>query len=170
MKKYLPTQTGLTLLEVLIGITLMLLLLFCMLNLFSSSLNLWTSDKNHTNIEQNARIAIDTMLREIRYACKINFKTSSSLTITKLDGEMNTFQLGGGVHSKTLYILIDKSKATSGGGRSSNPITENVVTSLQFTPYPERGAKAVIIAIEVTDMATGKTQIIHTAISPWNIQ
>jgi len=170
MRKFLRIQRGLTLIEVLIGITLMLMLFSCMINLFSSSLHVWKMDKNHTNIQQNARIGMETMLREIRYACTIHFNSTSSLTITKQNGEINTFQLGGGSHSKTLYVIIDKTKVDY-GGVSLNPITENVVTSLQFTPYPEEThAKAVTILLEVTDQNTGKTQKIQTAIFPWNMQ
>jgi hypothetical protein len=130
----------------------MLILLTSIVTLFSGSLKIWLFAKNQTNIQQTARIAMDTIVREIQYAHQITFKNISSLVVTKINGEKNTLQLGGGLHSKTLYIIIDKTKVIPAGGISSNPITENLVTDLQFTPYPQsENAKAVLIILEVTD-------------------
>jgi prepilin-type N-terminal cleavage/methylation domain-containing protein len=169
-QRYFTTQHGLTLIELIIGMSLMLMLLTGILNLFSDSIKIWISSKNQTHIQQTARIAMDTIAREIRYAHEITFKNASSLVVLKEDGQINTLQLGGGLHSKTLYIIIDKSKAIPAGGISSNPVTENVIASLQFTPYPQNEtSKAVLIALEVIDESTGGKKLMHTACYPLNI-
>lgn len=168
-KAYLTVQDGLTLIELLISITLMLILISGIADLFSESLRLWIFNRNQENIQQTARLAIDSMAREIRYAQQITFKNKSSLLITKPSGEKNTFQLGGGTHSKTIYIIIDKTKTTSAGGISSNPITENFVTNLEFLAYPENeNPKAVMINLETNDENTGEKKILHTACYPLN--
>jgi prepilin-type N-terminal cleavage/methylation domain-containing protein len=170
-QKYFTTQHGLTLIELIIGMSLMLTLLTGIIDLFSGSIKVWISGKNQTYIQQTARIAMDTIVREVRYAHQITFKSTSSLVVTKENGQRNTLQLGGGLNSRTLYIIIDKTKVIPAGGISSNPITENVVTDLQFTPYPQNeNFKAVLITLEVTDESTGRKKLIHTACYPLNIQ
>ncbi|AIF51788.1 PilW family protein [Pelosinus sp. UFO1] len=168
-KAYLTAQDGLTLVELLISITLMLTLLSGIADLFSESLRLWIFNRNQENIQQTARLAMDSIAREIRYAQQITFKNKSSLLITKPSGENNTFQLGGGTHSKTIYIIIDKTKTKPAGGISSNPITENFVTNLDFLAYPEsENPKAVMITLETTDENTGEKKLLHTACYPLN--
>lgn len=168
--KYFTTQHGLTLIELIIGISLMLMLLTGILNLFSGSLKVWMFGKNQTHVQQTARIAMDIMVREVRYAHQITFKSTSSLVVTKENGQCNTLQLGSGLHSKTLYLIIDNTKIVPAGGISSNPVTENLVTSLQFTPYlQDEVVKAVLITVEVTDESTAQKVLIHTACYPLNI-
>lgn len=170
-KKYFTTQHGLTLIELVIGIALMLLLLHSTVDLFSGSIKVWMFGKNQSHIQQTARIAMDTIVREIRYAHQITFKSTSSLLITKKNGENKTLQLGGGLHSKTLYLITDKTKVVPPGGISTNPITENLITDLQFTPYSQSGSnKAVLITLEVTDDSTGGKKVLHTACYPLNHQ
>lgn len=135
--KRLTEQWGITLPEVVVSILLMTIIISSMINLFSQSLLIWTAKKNAVTIEESARIAIDTMVREIRYSQKIHLNHCGSLQITKLNGEMNTFQLGSGSHANTLYIQIDKHNAIPAGSISTNPITENIITTLLFTPYPD---------------------------------
>lgn len=169
MKRYLIVQQGFTLLELVIGITLTLLLLSGLASLFSTSVIIWNTEKSRIDLQQTARIAVDAVMREIRYAQDIRMNHSQSLTITKPNGEMNTFQLGGGLYENTLYIIIDKTKAIPAGGISANPLTENVVTNLVFTPYPQKSdVQAVGITLEVTNNNTGQKQTIQTAGCPWN--
>jgi len=169
-QKYFTTQHGLTLIELIIGMSLMLILLTGIMDLLSGSIKVWISGKNQTHIQQTARIAMDTIVREIRYAHQITFKNASSIVVKKENGQSNTLQLGGGLHSKTLYIIIDKTKAIPAGGISSNPVTENLLTNLQFTSYPHNEIfRAVLITLEVTDESTGEKKLIHTACYPLNI-
>lgn len=170
-QKYFTAQHGLTLIELIVSTSLMLILLIGIVDLFSGSIKIWILNKNQTQIQQAARIAMDTIVREIRYAHQITFKSPSSLVITKENGQNNTLQLGGGFNAKTLYIIIDKTKAIPAGGVSSNPITENLVTNLQFIPYPQNEPfKAVLITLEVTDESTGGKKLLHTACYPLNLQ
>ncbi len=169
-QEHFTTQHGLTLIELVIGMSLILMLLTSILSLFSGSIKIWISSKNQTQIQQTARIALDTIVREVRFAHQITFKNMSSLVILKETGQSNTLQLGGGLHAKTLYIIIDKSKAIPAGGISSNPVTENVISNLQFTPYPQNGtSKAVLITLEIIDESTGEKKLMHTACYPLNI-
>lgn len=167
--KSVTLQRGFMLIELMICITLAILLLSGMFRLFSTNLTIWTKENHHSAIEQTARIAIDKIMREIRYARSIRLNDTNSLTIIKISGEINTFQLGSGTHAKTLYMIIDKTAAIPAGGISANPITENIVTSLLFTPYPEAVTiQAVGITIEVTDQSTGEKQTFNTAGYFWN--
>lgn len=162
MKNKYISEQGFMLAELVIGVSLIVILLSCFINLLSTSLKIWAFDKSHSNLQQAASIGVDAMTREIRYAKTITFNSKSSIRITKLDGEVNTFHLGGGLYSQTLYFIIDKTRATPAGGVSASPITENIVTELQFSPHPE-SAKAVIIVLAVTDSKTGKIHKVRTA-------
>lgn len=169
MRKYLRSERGFTLIELIIYMTVTVILLSGMLSLFSAALTIWTVEKSRTSMQQTARIAVDKVMRELRYAKELSLNSAHSLRITKLSGETDTFQLGGGLHESTLYMIIDKTRAIPAGGMSTNPITENVVTNLRFTPYPDtNNIQAIGISLEVTDQSTGQQQTIHTAGYPWN--
>ena len=169
MKKYLNTEQGITLLELLIGMVLMVVLLSGMLSLFFVQLKSWTIEKNRTSMQQVVRIAVDVIMREVRYGKEISLLQSQSLRVTKPNGEMITIELGEGLYNKTLYMKTDKSHATPSGGFGTNALTENVVTSLVFTPYPNRDHfQGVGITMEVTDQSTGQRQVLHTVGYPWN--
>ena len=156
------------LVEVVVSFLLMMLILSCMVHLFSQSLGVWTITKNEMYLEETARIAVDTMVREIRYAKSLKLN-SNALQITQLNGEQNTFQLGSGFYGKTLYRTINKQGATPIGGISTNPITENVVSTLSFAPYPDsENLQAILITLEVINIQNGKKYTIHTAGYPWN--
>ncbi|MBP2627104.1 MAG: hypothetical protein H6Q68_1815 [Firmicutes bacterium] len=169
MRKYIASERGVTLLELMIGMTVTVILLSGMLSLFGASLAIWTVEKSRTIMQQTARLTVDKIMREIRYGKELSLNNTHSLRVTKLSGEINTFQLGEGLHGSTLYIIIDKTKVIPAGGYSTNPITENVVTNLLFIPYPEMSnIQAIGITLEVTDPSTGQKQTIHTAGFPWN--
>lgn len=167
-RKCFLDQHGLTLIELVIGITLILCLLSSTVNLFSGSLKVWTFGKQQSQLNQTARIAMDSIVKDIRYAQQITLKNTSSLVVTKVNGETRTFQLGEGLHSKTLYVLIDKTKAIPPGGISSSPITENLVTDLQFVQ--RENSKAVLVTLEVTNTSTGGRTLLWTACYPFNLQ
>lgn len=171
MKKKINTEQGITLLELLIGMTLVVILLSGMLSLLCTQLKNWTVEKNRTSMQQVVRIAVDTIMREVRYGKELSVPRTQSLRITKPNGEINTFELGEGLHAKTLYMTIDKRNAIPSGGMGTNPITENVVTSLVFTPYSSSSSRQAIgITIEVTEQSTGQKQMLHTVGYPWNRQ
>jgi prepilin-type N-terminal cleavage/methylation domain-containing protein len=167
-RKYFVAQHGLTLIELVIGMALILCLLSGIVGLFSGSLKVWLFGKQQSHLNQTARIAMDSIVKEIRYAQQITLKNTSSLVVRKVNGEIRTLQLGEGLHSKTLYVIIDKTKAIPPGGISSSPITENLVTNLQFV---QRGnSKAVLVTLEVINESTGERRLLRTACYPLNLQ
>jgi len=167
-RKYFVAQHGLTLIELVIGMALILCLLSGIVGLFSGSLKVWVFGKQQNHLNQTARIAMDSIVKEIRYAQQITLRNTSSLVVTKVNGEIRTLQLGEGLHSKTLYVIIDKTKTIPPGGISSSPITENLVTNLQFL---QRGnSKAVLVTLEVTNESTGERRLLRTACYPLNLQ
>lgn len=169
MKKNYPAQQGISLVELVVGMLLLIIVLTATVSLFSTFLQVWSNEKSHTSMTQTARSAVDRMVREIRDAKSVSLDTTSSLTIRKFSGERNTFQRGSGFHANTLYLIIDKEDATLNGGLSANPITENVITNLVFTPCPDPvTSQVILISLEVTDPQTGKKHEFHTGACPWN--
>jgi len=167
-RKYFVAQHGLTLIELVIGMALILCLLSGIVGLFSGSLKVWVFGKQQNHLNQTARIAMDSIVKEIRYAQQITLRNTSSLVVTKVNGEIRTLQLGEGLHSKTLYVIIDKTKTIPPGGISSSPITENLVTNLQFLQHGN--SKAVLVTLEVTNESTGERRLLRTACYPLNLQ
>ncbi len=167
-RKYFVAQHGLTLIELVIGMVLILCLLSGIVGLFSGSLKVWVFGKQQSHINQTARIAMDSIVKEIRYAQQITLKNTSSLVVAKVNGDIRMLQLGEGLHSKTLYVIIDKTKSIPPGGISSNPITENLVTNLQFAQHGK--GKAVLVTLEVTNESTGERKLLQTACYPLNLQ
>lgn len=171
MKKYVINEEGITLAELLVGMLLSVLLLSGLLHFFLAQLKNWTLEKNRTSMEQVVRIAVDAMMRDIRYGKELSLPTTHSLQIVKPSGEINKFELGEGLHDKTLYMTIDQRNVMPSGGIGTSPLTENVITGLVFTPYPSSDdIQAVGITIEVTDQSTGQKQALHTAGYSWNRQ
>jgi prepilin-type N-terminal cleavage/methylation domain-containing protein len=171
MKQYVHCKCGFTLIELLVTMLITLILLSGMVTFFSQCVKGWTSEKTGTRVEQTSRIAMDAILAKIRYAHSIKLNNEHSLTVFQPSGEINTFQLGNDLHENTLYIIINKQHMIPAEGYSTNPITENIVTSLVFTPYPDPFYfQAIIITLVVTDPLTGKHQTLHTAGYPWNLQ
>jgi len=166
MKKYLKKQQGLTLIELVIAMTITLILLSGLSSVLSVSLTTWRLEKSRMAMVQTARMAVDRVMREVCYAQQLTVSNPRSLTITKIDGEINTFELGGGLHGNTLYMIIDKT--ASGGGIATSPLTENNVTELHFTPFSQYGTQAIIMTLIVKDKNTGVEQELHTAGYPWN--
>ena len=166
MKKHLNNQSGLTLIELIFAMTITLILLSSLTSILSVSLTTWRMENSRMALQQKGRMAVDRVLREVGSGQKIKFLSSHSVEITKKDGEINIFQLGGGLHRNTLYMIIDKN--ASGGGIASCPLTENIVTELTFAPFSQEKGQAVLITLVVKDQSTGVEQRFHTASYPWN--
>lgn len=68
MKIYLPKQTGLSLVELMISITLGLVLMAGVVQMFVSSKSVFTTQQSMSRIQETGRLAIEFLSRDIRMA------------------------------------------------------------------------------------------------------
>ena len=116
-------EKGLTLIELIITLLIVSLLLGSIYGILQGTLRVWLHGSEKIDIQQNARIAMNTLESEIKRADRVNSNsTSTSLNLT-IDGQLVRYHLSG------TQLL----RATSGGG--NNPVAYNL-KQLRFTYYP----------------------------------
>ena len=156
--KIIANKNGMTLVELVIGMVITTLLMAVIINNLSTSIIAWQAGKNRSEIETTARLAIDIIIREIRYANNLQLNSKSSITITKKNSATNkiqekiTFRYGSN-ESKAIYKITDKT--ASGGGIGTNPLTPAVIRNLEFEYDPALDRNEVTIVIQATDYKGG---------------
>jgi type II secretory pathway pseudopilin PulG len=154
MNNTLANNNGMTLIELVIGMALTTMLIAVFVNNLSTSLIAWQAGKTRSEVESTARLAFDSITREIRYANNLHLDSKSSITITKhnfANGKIQekiTFRYGS-KESRAIYKITDKT--ASGGGIGTNPLTPAVVKNLEFEYDPIVDSNEVTIIIQAAD-------------------
>jgi type II secretory pathway component PulJ len=161
-------RSGFVLTEVLVGIGLTALLLQALFPMLSTSLLAWKSSVARMTAHQTARMAMESMIRELSLASALTGplpgKPDSSarfqLRETSGQTESLSFRLGtsSGLNSKTLYRV-------PGSGQPS-PLTQNVVEVLQFRFEPPR---RLWISLTVTDPERRAAATVETGVTCRNL-
>lgn len=161
-------RSGFVLAEVLVGIGLTALLLQALFPMLSTSLLAWKSSVARITAHQTARMAMESMIRELSLASAITWPRSGQpdssvrfqLRATPDQTENLIFRLGtsAGLNAKTLYRV-------PGSGQPS-PLTQNVVDALQFRFEPPR---RLWISLTVTDPERRVTATLETGITCRNM-
>jgi prepilin-type N-terminal cleavage/methylation domain-containing protein len=163
-----PARDGFTLVELLIGLMLTAILFQALLPLLSTSLLSWRNSVSRISTHQTARMAMESMTRELRFASAISAplpdQRASRIRFLKPDdtGKIQTliFQLGSssGQNTQTLYRIHPPGQP--------NPLTENVISELSFQFQPPR---LVVVSLTVTDSGTKVSDTIATSITCVNV-
>ena len=157
-------RSGFVLTEVLVGIGLTALLLQALFPMLATSLLAWKSSVARMTAHQTARMAMESMIRELSLASALTWPPSGQpassvrfqLRQTSGQTESLSFRLGTpyGQNPKTLYRV-------PGSGQPS-PLTQNVVDVLQFRFEPPR---RLWISLTVTDPERRVTATLETAVT-----
>ena len=116
-------EKGLTLIELVITLLIVSLLLVSIYGIMEGTLRVWIHGSERMDIQQNARVAMNTLETEIRRADRVNFNsTSTSLNLT-INGQL------------VRYHLSDTQLLRAAGGEGNNPVAYNL-NQLIFTYYP----------------------------------
>lgn len=151
-------QAGFTLVELLIGMLVSSLLLGATLNLLSTSLRVWRANNEKLEAQQSGRIAMDFMVRQLKYTDNIYFPASlatksSSISfqdpavsnpdasITAATYQPVLFKLGTDA-GQNLNTLYQKKSGTA------LALSTNNIRDLSFT---RAVAREVVIEFDVTD-------------------
>lgn len=172
MKTVYNRQGGFTLIELLISIAIMGILLTAVFNLLDQSLRSWRASSNKTELQQTARHAVDSIVKDVQYAkgVIINNSDKQITIITDQYGTDSTiiYTLNSGAENKLTREVSDSSGNQSVTG--DNMITIKI-SKLEFSPLVWNGANSFVrtlgIGLTATD-AEGNDYEIITAITANN--
>jgi prepilin-type N-terminal cleavage/methylation domain-containing protein len=94
------SEKGFTLAEMLVSLAVLGLALASVATLHQSGLQAYVTGSNRVEVQQNARVALERMAREIREAQALTNQTASQLTI-------QTDWNGNGVIGEALAVMVD---------------------------------------------------------------
>ena len=161
-------QGGFMLVEALVWLMLTALLLQAVFPMLAVSFLSWETSVAHMQTHQTARMAMETMTRELRYANSIvspsGEQPANELNFTKIDSsgisQNLTFKQGSspGKNMNTLYRINTRGEPS--------PITQNVVSDLYFQFIPPR---LVFVSLTLTDQKTQVSDTVQTSITCVNV-
>jgi type II secretory pathway pseudopilin PulG len=151
MKANLTNEQGFTLVEVIIGMTLMIIIMTGILSLFQVSISSHLFSMGRIGDIQQSRLAMNTIADEIRYAKSIVPPTSPFQTLQYTDSQDNLTILSFNPVDKKVYIKH--------GAAASKPITSGVFTNVQFKTALDKNGKIDPKLLMITIiLKTGSTQ------------
>lgn len=164
----LSGKGGFSLVELLLGLALTAMLLQALFPLLSTSLLSSRSSISRTVVHQSARMAMEAMTRDLRFAASISSPSdgvpSQSIRFKRPGSgktlESVSFQLGlsQGSNQQTLYRINEWGQPT--------PLTQNMVSGITFTFHAPR---QVGILLTVTDTDTGASDTMENTITCANM-
>jgi len=116
-------EKGLTLIELIVTMLIISLLLGSIYGILEGTLKLWLHGSELLDIQQNARVAVNTLETEIRRADRVNSNSSSTSLNLTINGQL------------TRYYLSGTQLLRSVSGEGNNPVAYNI-KHLIFTYYP----------------------------------
>lgn len=180
MKGIIRDESGFTLVEVLVTIMLMTMVMFALYAMFDMSLRVYGVGNDTVETNENARVALDRMEREIRSAwhsgsaCDASSATgflvdsgSSPTSITFSNCLSNT-----GLPTEIRYSMSGDDLVRSEGGASAEPLADlgdGGVLEFEYldassTPVSPTGAVLVGIKIEATEGGQSQTLVTNAGL------
>jgi len=114
------TDSGFTLLEVVIAMTLLSIVLLAGNQLLFSGLKSWIHGEEQIDVVQNMRTGMDFMTREIRSAKEVKTADSKYIVITMTKTDLST------VDVRYQYDSIDKELERKEGSSSPQPVSSRI--------------------------------------------
>jgi type IV pilus assembly protein PilW len=139
-KKSPGRSTGFTLVELMVAMTIGLIVLAAIYNIFTVQNKSFDVEEQITEMQQNARAAMDIMTREIRMA---GYDPNSNATAKIITATASTLSFNLDVPSDNTTITyafdsgLKKITRTEGGG-GAQPLAENI-QAMAFTYYDVNG-------------------------------
>lgn len=148
MSNYLKFQKGITLVELVISMGLMVLLMTAALNLMVNSLQTWQINSRRIEVQQTARFALDSIVRELRFATDV---------VVDIDHKGILYRINESAYSEdNIYIscrndgILRRKNISDGGG--AQPITgENKVMVNVAFELDSKDNRTVNIILTATD-------------------
>ncbi|MGI9953177.1 prepilin-type N-terminal cleavage/methylation domain-containing protein [Moorellaceae bacterium AZ2] len=128
-------RAGFTLVEVVVAVTIFVLALSAALALYVRGTQMFRGEEIRVEVQENARVALDRMVRELRTAREINGVSATSITFTLEDGSQVRYY-----HDTSRQQLM---RQKDGG---VNPVA-SYIKDLRFTDDPPGATRDVLIRI-----------------------
>jgi prepilin-type N-terminal cleavage/methylation domain-containing protein len=167
MKKKIQKNAGFTLIEVLIAITLLVILLAGIVKVMTACLRASRVCEYKIEAQQTARFAVDSMVRELKYAKKITIINSKGLMLeSDVTGE-----------SESIYYGLDADhviRRITEREIIPQPLTSAIISRLEFTPQSGQvNTVFILLTAETIDDSVNSPEryeyTIETAVSKLNI-
>lgn len=105
MRRCWADQQGLTLVEVLVGLSIFIILMSVIIPMLSTSIKAWQIGRSQVEIQQTARLAVERVTHSVRYAKSVTVADSGgSLILT--DGDGSNVKYSVSPDTKALCITI----------------------------------------------------------------
>ena len=161
-------RSGVALVEILLGLGLTTLLLQALFPLLATSLLAWNTAVARLTAHQTARMAMESMTRELRLASAVSWPPPGQadsriqFQVRQASGQVDrlTFQLGSstGQNGRTLYRV-------PASGQPS-PLTQDMVDSLVFLFQPPGRIR---ISLTVIDPTARVAAVAETSVTCLNL-
>lgn len=165
MRRYFSDQQGFTLVELMIGLTLTVILLTGIVGLLDSSLRSWRFGSGRTEMQQTARYAVDTMVREFKYGT--NFQVLDAYTISYKEASTgNVYKYYLDTTSHILYRQAVTPAGTSYQVTGSNVqnSTNILINQQNQILFESPDSNTVKITLTAIDSITNQNISIQTAV------
>lgn len=171
VKQCLTNRQGMTLAELMIGIALAALLLAVVGRFLFLALTAWQSGNSSTTLQQTARFAADSIVRDVQYARSINLHGTDQVSLTTdkygMSNQLITYSYDTAVKPPVLRRnKNDGSGAQPMTGGNSNAMIG--VSACRFTVLATSRTgrpRTVNIAITVLDGSSGRQFTVETAVT-----
>ena len=159
-------QQGFTLVELMVSMSITLILLTALASLLSNTLLAYQTNSRRTEVQQTARIAADTIIREFKFATSVTSVSDTSISFTAAHiGTARNITISLGADDGILYIKR--------GSEARQPITgRNNVIILHSSPVFSRQEDGRILYIQITAQYAGDdavTETITTSVAGMNL-
>ncbi|MEG6584044.1 PilW family protein [Dendrosporobacter sp. 1207_IL3150] len=163
--KCLKGQKGTTLVELIAAIMLTAMLLSAIAGVLSTSMAAWRNGTSRTDVQQTARYAVDSIVRDVKFAKSINVLSFKQIEIVTdkyaTPNQKITYKLDT---AYSPYILRRSSQPVTGGSTNTTIHISNLeisVLALSKNLLP----KTIGIKLVAEDLQTGQQITIETAAS-----
>jgi len=172
MAQPISRQAGVTLIEVMVSLILTVVLLSALVPLFASSIDSWQRGYSRSEVQQTARVAVDSMVRDLRYGRNFSKISDNEIAFTDSHGRSSRYRLDTTSH--ILYNILSNGTPQPVTGVNVKDSTNvliygnyGVAQALFDWPSAPSGDdrdRAVYIYLTATDTVTGQSITIHTAV------
>lgn len=173
MKSSITGQRGMTLVELMLGLMLTVVLLSGILGILSTSLGSWKSGISRSEMQQTARFAVDSMVRDLRYGDNYELgEDGRSITYRSIKSGQygNTYRYHVSTTDHKLYktSLIPSAPSqpvTGANVKGVNNIILNPNDQALFRQPDTSKPNSITITVEAKDTATGHSFVLYSAVT-----
>lgn len=105
MKRYWASQQGLTLIELMSGLSIFILLLSAIVPVLTISVKAWQQGRSQAELQQTARLAVERVTHSVRYATSVSVADSGGSLVLK-DGDGSSVKYSVSPETRALCITI----------------------------------------------------------------